>query len=115
MIRYSPPAFAPLPYVLGAPSRRPVLGQTFDQYIGLSPQMGDVVRLIFHGATSYLGIHVGMNEKGLLSGLGWFLGIGQGIGALLDILSLVQHAAGTQPTSLPPSSVIPPEQPTLQP
>lgn len=75
--------------------RGPALGQTFDQMLSLGPEAGDIIRLIFHGATSYLGVHVGMNEKGLLSGLGWFLGIGQGIGAALDVYSLIERAVSS--------------------
>lgn len=88
---YRPAAFRrPIP-------RSPVLGQTFDEMMGWSPAAGDLVRLGFHGMTSWLGIYVGIHGQGILSFFGWFLGIGQGLGALLDVVSLLKRAAGTHP------------------
>ncbi len=88
---HSSSLIAPLPF------SSPALGQTFDQQLELGPAMGDVIRLFFHGMTAYLGIYVGQRETGFLSFFGWFLGIGQGVGALLDVVSLVQRIAGTHP------------------
>ncbi len=84
--------------------RPPVLGQTFDEMMGWSPAAGDLVRLGFHGMTSWLGIYVGIHGHGVLSFFGWFLGIGQGLGALLDVVSLLKRATGIlpdEPTSTP--------------
>lgn len=75
----------------------PVLGQTFDQYLGFSKEMGDVIRLVFHGGGAWLGIHVGLKENGVLSALGWFFGLGHGIGAVLDVVSLLERVSGTHP------------------
>lgn len=91
MLAFKPAGFAPR-----GPS--PTLGQTFDQMFHMTPATGDVIRLFFHGVTAYLGIHTGLKEKGFLSFVGWFIGIGQGIGAVCDIVSLGQRAAGTHPT-----------------
>lgn len=95
MLPYSPPAVrAPLPpRALGQKE----LSQTFDQLLHFSPALGDAIRLAFHGGTTYLGIHVGLHERGFLSALGWFLGIGNGIGAVCDAISLAKRAAGTHP------------------
>jgi hypothetical protein len=81
---------------MAGPSR-PALGQTFDEMFGWSPAMGDAVRLLFHGATTYLGIHVGITQTGFLKWMGWLLAAGQSIGAVCDVVSLVKRAAGTHP------------------
>jgi hypothetical protein len=62
-----------------------------------NPAVGDVIRLGFHGATAYLGFHVWSKEGGFLSFFGLLLGIGQAVGAALDVVSLVKRAAGTHP------------------
>lgn len=83
---------------------RPSLGQTFDQYFAWSPAVGDAVRLAFHGATAYLGFHVWQKEKGFISAFGLFLALGQAIGAICDVISLVQRAAGTHPPDVKPAA-----------
>lgn len=83
------------PYSL-APPRPFSLGQTFDQMFGWSPAMGDAVRLAFHGATAYLGFHVWTSEDGFLSAFGLILALGQSVGAICDVVSLVQRASGTK-------------------
>lgn len=90
MTPYAPPAYKQLSY-------HPALGQTFDQYLGFSPAMGDALRLAYHAGGTWLGIYVGAKEKGFKSVVGWVLGIGMGIAAGLDLLSLGQRAAGTHP------------------
>lgn len=110
MIQYRPVNFQP-------PAVRPAMGakemsQTFDQYLKFSPAMGDVLRLVFHGIAVYLGVFVGLNAKNIRASkttktvtvaLGWALAAGQGLGAIADVISLVQRAAGTHPPE--PSSV----------
>lgn len=63
--------------------------------------MGDALRLFFHSTSSYLAFHVAVREKGLLSYLGWFLGIGQGVGAVCDGISLGKRAIGIHPAEKP--------------
>lgn len=101
MLSYQPAAYRP-----SAPSPRPgpygltlgpSLGQTFDQYFQWSPAVGDVVRLIFHGATAALGYHVFTTDKGFFKWFGLFLSVGQAVGAICDVISLAQRAAGTHP------------------
>lgn len=81
-----------------------MLGQTFDEYLGFSPVMGDTLRLAYHAGGTWLGIHVGMKESGLRSVVGWVLGAGMGLAAVLDVFSLTQRALGTHP---PPHSKAP--------
>lgn len=83
------------------------MAQTFDQLAGLSPAMGDVIRLVFHGLAAYIGAWVGLNAtkvaggsknvKAVTSGLGWILAGGHGLGAIADIVSLAKRAFGTHP------------------
>jgi len=102
VLDYKPAAFRPTvpsPALGQAALGRPYyMGQTFDQLLGWTPAMGDIVRLGFHTASTYLGIYVGMKEKGAVSYLGWFLGIGQGIGAICDAISLGKRAMGIHPS-----------------
>lgn len=91
------PSFHRIVHEVAPTPASPIMGQTFDQYFAWPPAVGDVVRLAFHGMTSYLGIHVGLKESGFLSYFGWFIGIGQGIGALCDIISLGERIAGVHP------------------
>lgn len=119
MIHYRAVAFRPhVPSpTLGAER---VLGQTFDEIMGWSPAVGDVIRLTFHGIATYLGIWVGLNANRIkrgnrtvhqvTAGLGWALAGGQGLGAIADIISLIKRAAGTHPPEKlsPPVSDIAP-------
>lgn len=85
-------------YALGQPKRSPILGQTFDEFLGMPAFCGDLIRLIFHGGTTFLGIHVGLREGTSFIGiLGWILGIGNGLGAIADTISLIKRATGTHP------------------
>jgi len=100
--------------------QRKAVGQTFDNILGWSPAMGDVLRLTFHGIATYLGIWVGVNAnkikwssksaKIVTIGLGYALAGGQGLGAIADIISLVKRATGTHPPEepSPPVSAISP-------
>lgn len=85
---------------LGRPN--PHLSQTFDELLGWPPFMGDVLRLTFHGGTTYLGVRVGLQEKNkVISAIAWVLGVGNGLAALADIVSLIKRAAGTHPPPVP--------------
>lgn len=104
MVPYTPRAYRPteLSPALGHRhvsilGRSHSLGQTFDQMFGFSPALGDVIRLVGHGAASYIGIYVGMEAKGVTSVIGWVIGIGQGITAICDVISIGQRIAGTHP------------------
>lgn len=95
MVPYSPLAYRP--YAAPSPHGGR-LGQTFDQMLGLPEYAGDLIRLGFHGATTYFGLKVALEEGGTFMGIvGWILGVGNGIGALCDAISLLKRAAGTHP------------------
>lgn len=106
MLRFQPVAFRPavaLPTVrrqalktstaLGSPK----IGQTFDSLFKWSGATGDLIRLAFHGTTAALGFHVWVGDKGFWKYFGLFLGIGQTIGAICDVISLGKRVAGTHP------------------
>lgn len=76
---------------------RPTMGQQFDQLLGWHPVFGDLLRLTFHAGTGYFGIRVGLKERGFLKGLAWVLGVGNGLAAIADVVSLIQRAVGTHP------------------
>lgn len=73
------------------------LGQTFDEILHWNPAFGDLLRLTFHAGTGYLGTYVGMKERGFISTLAWILGVGNGLAAIADAISLIKRAAGTHP------------------
>ncbi len=110
MIQYRSVAFRPhVPSpTLGAER---ALGQTFDEIMGWSPLVGDVIRLTFHSIAAYIGIWAGLNAnkmrgstkivKQVTAGLGFALAGGQGLGAIADIVSLIKRAAGTHPPEKP--------------
>lgn len=78
------------------------LGQTFDEILGFGPAMGDAIRLFFHSTSSFLAFKVALGrEKGFIQYLGWFLGIGQGVGAVCDMISLGKRALGMHPSEHP--------------
>lgn len=125
MIQYRSVAFRPhVPSpTLGTVSQKE-LSQTFDGYLSFPPAMGDVIRLTFHSIATYLGIWVGLNAKRIKTGnktqktitvaLAWALAGGQGIGAILDVVSLAQRIAGThppEPSATPAAPVIAPTPP----
>ncbi|SRR5579871_2215178 len=99
MLTYAPPAYRPA--VASPTIRRQAqrfgLAQTFDQYFGWPPAAGDMVRLLFHGSTAVLGFHVWKSDTGFFKWFGLLLGVGQTVGAICDLLSLIQRAAGTHP------------------
>ncbi len=110
MIQYRAVAFRPHVPSPTLGSER-ALGQTFDEIMGWSPTVGDVIRLAFHSIATYVGVWAGLNAgkmrtgsrtvKQVTVGLGWALAAGQGLGAIADIISLIKRAAGTHPPEKP--------------
>ncbi len=112
---YQPVPFRP--YVpsptLGADKK--VMAQTFDEIIGWTPAVGDVIRLTFHGIATYLGVWVGVNGHKVPTknktvrivtiGMAWALAFAQGLGAVADVISLVKRATGTHPPDMPSPKV----------
>lgn len=93
--------YNPLTNVLG----RPALSQTFDELFSWPPAVGDILRVAFHGGTTWLGIRVGLTEKNKwVSSFAWVLAVGNGIAGLADVISLIKRAAGTHPPPAPPAS-----------
>jgi hypothetical protein len=74
-----------------------ILGQTFDEMLGFSPLLGDFLRLGGHGLGSFVGIWVGVKEKGFVSALGWIIGLGQGVAGVCDLVSIIMRAADVHP------------------
>lgn len=109
--------YVPSPVTLG---QRKAMAQTFDEIVGWSPAVGDVLRLTFHSIATYLGIWVGLNGHKVKTGsktvrivtvgLGWALAGAQGLGAIADIISLGKRITGTHPPEQisPPVSAISP-------
>ena len=103
------------PYAPSATLGAPKVGQTFDEIVGWTPLMGDVLRLTFHSIATYLGVWVGLNinkvktgnktTKTVTGALGWALAAGQGLGAIADIISLGKRALGTHPPEQPSARV----------
>lgn len=91
-------AWRPVAYRRPTPPS-PALGQTFDEMLGLTPLMGDVLRLVYHGGGTWLGLHVALTPASstLLKVVGWILAGGMGLAALLDVVSVAKRAAGTHP------------------
>jgi hypothetical protein len=88
----------PTPFHYDLGGRRPSLNQTFDQLVGWPAFMGDILRVIFHGGTTWLGITVGLKEKNQwVSGIAWVLAVGNGLAGVADLISLVKRAAGVHP------------------
>lgn len=83
---------------------RAPLAQTFEEVAGWPGWCGDVLRLTFHSGTTYLGIAVGLSQKsGFLKYFAWVLGVGNGLAAIADAISIGKRIAGTHPvTTCPP-------------
>jgi len=92
-------AYRPVPYrqVRGLSSR--VLGQTFDEILGIPPELGDVLRLLYHTGGAWLGLTYALNgtRNPIMQAVGWVLGGGMAVAALLDVVSLAKRACGTHP------------------
>lgn len=67
------------------------LGQPFDQMLGFHPALGDGLRLATHGAMSFLGFWIAGRETGPISWIGTGVGVLSGLGALMDVISLVDQ------------------------
>lgn len=79
---------------------RAALNQTFEEVVGWPAWVGDVLRLSFHGGTTYLGIKVGLAERsGFLKYFSWVLGVGNGLAAIADIISIGKRLTGTHPVT----------------
>ena len=74
-----------------------VLGQTFDQLLGLPACTGDICRLAFHTGATILGVHAGLKGHGAIVVLGWIIAVGHGFAGILDLVSLYKRATGTHP------------------
>ncbi len=62
------------------------------------------IRNTLYGTSSksggaWLGFHVALagGKRPVLSTIGWFIGAGMGIAAILDVVSLAKRACGTHP------------------
>ena len=93
------PVFSVIPFQKSADlGRSPKMAQTFDEIAGLPRWSGDVLRVIFHGGTTWLGIRVGLQSRDKwVAGIAWVLGIGNGLAGIADLISLVKRATGTHP------------------
>lgn len=113
MLRYAPPAYRPAVSspTIGRQASHFSLGQTFDQYFSWPPAVGDGVRLIFHGATAFLGFRVWHKDTGFWKWFGLLLAIGQTVGAICDTMSLVERLIGTHPPESPSTAPTPITQP----
>lgn len=81
-----PRFFVPRSFQLG---KVPDLGVPWDAVLGVDSAYGDVVRLVGHSAMAAVGIYTGVEGSGLWSVLGWAVGVGSGICALLELGDLV--------------------------
>lgn len=93
--------YRPVAYQRRVPS--PILGQTFDEMLRIPPWGGDVLRLFGHGLGSWFGIYIGTRpEMGIILRIvGWVMGSGMGIAAVLDLVSLGMRIAGVHPEPPP--------------
>lgn len=73
------------PLHLGRPVRPPNLGVPWDRFLGIPDIYGDLVRIAGHSAMAAVGIYAGLNAPGAWSIIGWIVGVGSGVCALLEI------------------------------
>ncbi len=66
-----------------------------------------VVNLALSGATAYVGLWTGMNQKGVLSIAGWVVGIGGALSALTKVVDIASAAAGAVSTPAPATAPAP--------
>lgn len=100
MLKFQPVAYRPAvapPRIWRQAPRKYALSQTFDGLFAWSGTTGDIIRLLFHGTTATLGYHVWITDKGFWKYFGLFLGLGQTVGFICDVISLGQRATGTHP------------------
>lgn len=101
MLKFSPGTFRPA--VVSPTRQRQVqefrLGQTFDNLLNWGPVAGDALRLGAHSLAAYLGFYVWKTapKKSFPKYLGLTLDLVQTFGAICDVISLGQRAAGTHP------------------
>lgn len=79
------------------PGPTPALGQTFDEMMRWPPWVGDGIRLTFHGLTALLAWRVFREEEGFWKWFALFLFAGQGLGATLDVASILERMEGKAP------------------
>ena len=77
----------------------PSLGQTFDELLGLPAAGGDLLRFLGHGAGGWFGLYIGMRPdmSTPLRVIGWIMGTGMSLAAILDLVSVGKRIAGTHP------------------
>lgn len=105
MLPYNPGTFRPVAVSFSptvrrqVPSSISVLGQRFDELMDWGPVAGDFLRLVAHGMAGYLGYYVWLTapKKSFPKYFGLAMGLIQTFGAICDVVSLVQRAAGTHP------------------
>lgn len=80
-------------------SLAPILGQTFDEILGIHPAAGDAIRFVGHAVGAWFGIYIGTRPgmSPLVRAIGWIVGAGMATTGALDIVSLLKRAAGTHP------------------
>lgn len=71
--------------------RGPLMGQPFDQMLGMPPIAGDVIRLVVHGTATWLGFFMGRKETGVLSAVGYAFGGLNAMGAFFDVVAVVEE------------------------
>lgn len=68
------------------------LGETFDEMLGFSPLLGDLLRLAGHGLGTWVGVYAGIYGRSpWMKAVGWTIGIGQGLTGICDVVSIVQR------------------------
>jgi hypothetical protein len=74
------------------------LGETFDEMLGFSPVLGDLLRLVGHSLGAWVGIYAGIYGKSkVMKAVGWTIGLGQGLTGICDVVSLVQRMVPRAP------------------
>lgn len=75
------------------------LGQPFERMLDWPEWTGDAIRTAVHGTATWLGFYVGVHEKGVLSAIGYGFGALNGVGTLLDIVSILEQVFGARTSS----------------
>lgn len=65
------------------------LGVPWDQTLGAPPPVGDLVRIAGHSAMAAVGVYTGLEGDGIWSGLGWIVGVGSAVCAIIEVGDLV--------------------------
>ncbi len=77
------------------------MGQTGGDFVG------GIVNLALSGATTYVGLWTGMNQKGVLSIAGWVVGIAGGLSTLMKLGDVASAAAGAVSAPAPATAPAP--------